>query len=62
MKIRSFILLKSFVLYCYQHPEERFWQALRNWSDYNFILSADGIDFTNHEIKYTDIKDTFYIE
>lgn len=25
-------LLNSFVDYCLKHPNERFWQALRNWS------------------------------
>lgn len=24
--------VKSFLAYCVEHPEERFWQALRNWS------------------------------
>lgn len=26
-------VLESFVHYCRTHPQERFWQALRNWSD-----------------------------
>lgn len=25
-------VLLSFIVYCFNHPEERFWQALRNWS------------------------------
>lgn len=24
--------LREFVIYCKNHPEERFWQALRNWA------------------------------
>lgn len=29
---RSGRTLASFTLYCLQNPEQRFWQALRNWS------------------------------
>ena len=36
-------LLKDFTAYCKQYPEERFWQALRNWSEHSFIM-ADGFD------------------
>jgi len=25
--------LESFVKYCEENPEQRFWQALRNWAD-----------------------------
>jgi hypothetical protein len=30
-------LLSDFVNYCVTHPEQRFWQALRNWSGFNYI-------------------------
>lgn len=55
--------LLSFISYCIAHPEERFWQALRNWSEYHFILAADsrdrkGIDDT----PYDRIRDTFSYE
>jgi len=53
-------LLESFTDYCNKYPKERFWQALRNWSSYNFILVADDHDFENGEFK--NIKDTFYWE
>lgn len=33
--------LASFVKYCKEHPYERFWQALRNWSGYHFILAGN---------------------
>ena len=46
---RSYITLKSFVNYCREHPEERFWQALRNWSGHQVILADD-------------LRDTFYWE
>lgn len=46
--------LISFVAYCLRHPEQRFWQALRNWANVNFILVADRL----HD--ETTIHDTFY--
>ena len=33
--------LQDFVDYCTTHPDERFWQALRNWSNYSFIVASD---------------------
>lgn len=38
--LRSGRTLTSFVLYCIAHPEERFWQALRNWCGYAFVYAA----------------------
>lgn len=32
--------LASFVAYCESHPDERFWQALRNWSGHWAILAV----------------------
>lgn len=47
-------LLDDFAQYCAENPDQRFWQALRNWSGFNFVLVAD-----NPEAKrYAD--DTFY--
>ena len=43
METRNSKQLKSFVEYCENNPEQRFWQALRNWSGYSFVyLSNDG--------------------
>ena len=41
--------LNSFVNYCNKYPNLRFWQALVNWSRFNFIMGFDkqpdeGID------------------
>ena len=58
---RNSLVLKSFVIYCKAHPEERFWQALRNWSGQNFILTAKGISFENIE-RFNGQEDTFYWE
>ena len=33
--------LLSFIQYCMKNPGERFWQALRNWSGYHFVMVAD---------------------
>jgi hypothetical protein len=41
------------------NPEERFWQALRNWSGYNFIYGSYDDDY---KIELTNLEDTFYIE
>jgi hypothetical protein len=45
-KTRNSEVLADFVKYCNEHPTDRFWQALRNWSGYGFI--------------HADTEDTFY--
>lgn len=61
--------LISFTQYCLDNPEQRFWQALRNWAwtdkEYgdkraSFILKAQHINFDTGE--FEGIKDTFYEE
>lgn len=47
---RNSELLGSFTQFCHTFPEQRFWQALRNWSGNDFILASRG----------TETKDTFY--
>ena len=37
-------LLESFIEYCHEYPEQRFWQALRNWADTPFLMISDGKD------------------
>jgi hypothetical protein len=34
------LVLADFISYCAVHPEERFWQALRNWAGAAFILAV----------------------
>jgi len=34
MKNKNEKVLKDFIKYCEAHPEQRFWQALRNWSGF----------------------------
>lgn len=54
--------LESFVDYCIAHPDERFWQALRNWAKWGFILVSP---VHPHDIR-NDLAhmphDTFYWE
>lgn len=55
--------LESFNLYCKQNPEERFWQALRNWSKYMFIYgSKDTTSDQNFKAIDLCLEDTFYNE
>ena len=57
-------LLDSFAKRCKENPSERFWQALRNWSEYDSILGA----FNNKNLEdpiYNECQtcqDTFYKE
>lgn len=51
------IKLKSFVAFCKQHPDLRFWQALVAWSDYNVIYGSKG-----DNLKTGDLHDTYYID
>lgn len=52
--IKSIDLLLSFTTYCHEHPEERFWQALRNWAGVAFIYTSPKL------IDDKDVEDTFY--
>ena len=49
-KSKNAKLIESFTDYCVEHPEFRFWQALRNWSGGDAIMM----------IKDTWEVDTFY--
>jgi len=56
-------LLAEFSRFCERHPEQRFWQALRNWSGQGFIYASQ------HGPLVLDIKaigrymyDTFFWE
>lgn len=61
--LKSGPLLRDFIKYCGDHPDERFWQALRNWSGaeaiYKQVPAGQG-----QRVIYEDmpvyIKDAFY--
>lgn len=46
-------VIKDFIDYTKKHPDERFWQALRNWSGFAFIGAGSSLD---------NLEDTFYFE
>ena len=50
--------MNNFIEYCRNHPDERFWQALRNWSVYDVIWGAKDSP-TDTE---SEMEDTFYRE
>ena len=55
--------LLDFARYCEDHPQERFWQALRNWSDFDFIFGTSSWSGAKliEEYRY-GVDDTFYRE
>jgi len=62
MESKNFSKLTQFTNYCAEHPEERFWQALRNWSEYENIV---GQKYFGKDLKGEDVfesEDTFYKE
>jgi hypothetical protein len=55
MGIRDMEAKEAFVRYLIDHPEQRLWQAIRNFSRYGFI-------FASNDITARDRIDTFYWE
>jgi hypothetical protein len=49
--------LISFMSYCKDHPKERFWQALRNWSGWDYVLVNKGMSLGELGL---DVHDTYY--
>ena len=58
---RSAETKKEFVKYLMSHPEQRFWQAVRNFSEYSFIV---GSNVTPEMMSDSGavMEDTFYKE
>lgn len=52
--------LMDFSYYCITHPEERFWQALRNHFKIPFILQANKLNIKTEQ--FEEITDTFYLK
>lgn len=51
-------LLESFSAYCKMYPEQRFWQALRNWAGAKYIGIANDVDGENyHDTFYSNSQD-----
>lgn len=54
------VQLESFTLYMHTYPEQRFWQALRGWSQYNFIYGSKvGVE-DGKLLQLLGMEDTFY--
>ncbi len=51
-------LFSEFVAYVAAHPKLRFWQAVRNFSGYNFIFGSTARSATD----YSQLKDTFNLK
>jgi len=51
---RNNVTLRSFVRYCEQNPEMRFWQYLRNWAGVYFIIASRECPVNESE------QDTFF--
>ena len=64
MDNRNKELLEDFSQYCASHPNERFWQALRNWSKRRFIYVSDIPLNQADNLKEANewLEDTFYWE
>ena len=65
MKIKSKEKLLDFVAFCIENPSLRFWQALREWSKFNFIFASNvkNIRDIMDLDKLADVlEDTYYIE
>jgi len=56
--MKNFKLLTNFIWYCIKNPDQRFWQALRNWSGYDRIYGESY----NEEIDDVCGYDTFYLD
>jgi hypothetical protein len=60
-KSKNLELLCDFAHYCKFHPEERFWQCLRNWSGRKYIYITDDYLGGNFS-EGLEWEDTFYWE
>lgn len=57
-------LLESFSAYCKQNSDQRFWQALRNWSGAGAILAMkaeSACEVDNLVDQSENLCDTFYL-
>lgn len=53
--VRSKKTKEDFVKYLEDHPQERFWQSIRNFAKVPFVIISDDIDLDF-------MTDTFYYE
>lgn len=56
---------EEFVKYLEEHPDERLWQAIANFSGVNYVLACDRYETMVNgklELKFIEPRDTFYWE
>lgn len=56
LKSKNSSVLKDFTRYCKKNPTQRFWQALRDWSRFYFIVGC-----MTHQWEESG-EDTYYFE
>jgi hypothetical protein len=54
--------LESFIIYCAEHPQLRFWQALASWAGYSFIFASDTGPHDLNTFSIDDLTNTYYWE
>ena len=54
MESKNYDTLREFMRYCQDHPEQRFWQALCNWSGFFKLYGAKLEDYED------DFEDLYY--
>ncbi len=63
---RNSKILADFVKYCKEHPDQRFWQALRNWSGFAFVgvvpTEKTSLEDIVRKGKLHNAIDSFYFE
>lgn len=57
-QVRSELTKNAFIHYLVEHPDERFWQCVRNFSGQPFVMTGE-IDVLNPP---EGLVDTFYRE
>lgn len=62
MESKNKKLLDEFVAYCEEHPEQRFWQAARNWSGATRIMYELDYYLDYKDSHQSSSRDTFYWE
>jgi len=59
IKTQNSEMLDSLIEYCQAHPDQRFWQALRNWSGWQHVLVSNDSDFVVSQTTVGKVHDTF---
>jgi hypothetical protein len=62
MKSKNKETLKDFTKFCENNPTLRFWQALRVWSQFNFIYVTNNDLFDTFSRDKITLQDTYYFE